>query len=180
MTAPAYPEGHGASGSAAMLASGSRAEGLRNLQVPTLVIHGLDDTLIAPSGGERTAELVPDARLMLVTDMGHDRSRCGRSWSGRSSSTPPALRKFAAPIAAVIAAGATAALAAGFAGAAQAATYYRLVQYPSAGFAGFYAQINAAKRSIDVEIYELEDYHGRARPRARGRARCNGQGAARP
>jgi pimeloyl-ACP methyl ester carboxylesterase len=37
------------------------------------VIHGLDDTLIAPSGGERTAELVPGARLLLVEDMGHDR-----------------------------------------------------------------------------------------------------------
>jgi pimeloyl-ACP methyl ester carboxylesterase len=58
---------------AAMLASGPRAEGLRNLQTPTLVIHGLDDTLIAPTGGERTAELVPGARLMLVEDMGHDR-----------------------------------------------------------------------------------------------------------
>jgi pimeloyl-ACP methyl ester carboxylesterase len=58
---------------AAMIASGSRAEGLRDLQVPTLVIHGLDDTLIAPSGGERTAALIPDARLVLVEDMGHDR-----------------------------------------------------------------------------------------------------------
>jgi pimeloyl-ACP methyl ester carboxylesterase len=58
---------------AAMLASGSRADGLRALAVPTLVIHGLDDTLIQPDGGERTAELVPDAKLMLVEDMGHDR-----------------------------------------------------------------------------------------------------------
>jgi pimeloyl-ACP methyl ester carboxylesterase len=58
---------------AAMLASGSRADGLRALDVPTLVIHGLDDTLIQPDGGERTAELVPGARLMLVEDMGHDR-----------------------------------------------------------------------------------------------------------
>ncbi len=58
---------------AAMLASGPRAEGLRELTVPTLVIHGLDDTLIAPSGGERTAELVPGARLVLIPDMGHDR-----------------------------------------------------------------------------------------------------------
>ncbi|HVT00066.1 MAG TPA: alpha/beta fold hydrolase [Solirubrobacterales bacterium] len=57
----------------AMLASGSRADGLRALAVPTLVIHGLDDTLIPPDGGERTAELVPGARLMLVEDMGHDR-----------------------------------------------------------------------------------------------------------
>jgi pimeloyl-ACP methyl ester carboxylesterase len=58
---------------AAMLASGSRAEGLRGLQTPTLVIHGLDDTLIAPSGGERTAALIPDAELLLIEDMGHDR-----------------------------------------------------------------------------------------------------------
>ena len=60
---------------AAMLASGPRAEGLSRLRVPTLVIHGLDDTLIAPSGGERTAALVPGAKLMLLEDMGHDRPR---------------------------------------------------------------------------------------------------------
>jgi pimeloyl-ACP methyl ester carboxylesterase len=58
---------------AAMIASGSRAEGLRKLEVPTLVIHGLDDTLIAPSGGERTAALIPGAKLVLLADMGHDR-----------------------------------------------------------------------------------------------------------
>lgn len=67
-----YPEGSGRQ-MAAIVASGSRADGLRALRVPTLVIHGLDDTLVAPSGGERTAELVPDATLALVPDMGHDR-----------------------------------------------------------------------------------------------------------
>ena len=67
-----YPEG-GARQLAAIIASGSRAAGLRALAVPTLVIHGLDDTLIAPSGGERTAALVPGARLVLLEDMGHDR-----------------------------------------------------------------------------------------------------------
>jgi len=56
-----------------MICSGPRADGLRSLRVPTLVIHGLDDTLIAPSGGERTAELIPGAALRLVPDMGHDR-----------------------------------------------------------------------------------------------------------
>jgi pimeloyl-ACP methyl ester carboxylesterase len=60
---------------AAMLASGPRAEGLRQLRVPTLVIHGSDDTLISPSGGERTAALVPGARQVLIADMGHDRPR---------------------------------------------------------------------------------------------------------
>lgn len=66
-----YPEG-GPRQLAAIYASGSREAGLSALAVPTLVIHGLDDTLIAPDGGERTAELVPGATLMLVEDMGHD------------------------------------------------------------------------------------------------------------
>jgi pimeloyl-ACP methyl ester carboxylesterase len=69
-----YPEGDNRQ-LAALIASPQRAEDLKRLQIPTLVIHGLDDTLIAPSGGERTAELVPGARLMLIEDMGHDRPR---------------------------------------------------------------------------------------------------------
>jgi pimeloyl-ACP methyl ester carboxylesterase len=67
-----YPEGPSRQWTA-MVSGGPRADGLRALRVPTLVIHGLDDTLIAPSGGERTAELIPDAALLLVPDMGHDR-----------------------------------------------------------------------------------------------------------
>jgi pimeloyl-ACP methyl ester carboxylesterase len=66
-----YPEG-GPRQLAAIYASGNRDAALAALEVPTLVIHGLDDTLIAPSGGERTAELVKGATLMLVEDMGHD------------------------------------------------------------------------------------------------------------
>ncbi len=69
-----YPAGIGRQ-LGAMILSGSRADDLRELRVPTLVIHGLDDTLIDPSGGERTAELVPGAGLLLVPDMGHDRPR---------------------------------------------------------------------------------------------------------
>jgi pimeloyl-ACP methyl ester carboxylesterase len=56
----------------AIFASGSRAELLPNVTAPTLVIHGREDTLIAPSGGMRTAELIPGAHLLLVADMGHD------------------------------------------------------------------------------------------------------------
>jgi pimeloyl-ACP methyl ester carboxylesterase len=58
---------------AAMILDGSRATALQTLDVPTLVIHGADDTLIDPSGGRRTAELVPHAQLLLIEDMGHDR-----------------------------------------------------------------------------------------------------------
>ena len=57
---------------AAVVASGDRTEKLREVTIPTLVIHGRDDTLINPSGGVRTAELIPSASLLLLADMGHD------------------------------------------------------------------------------------------------------------
>jgi pimeloyl-ACP methyl ester carboxylesterase len=56
----------------AIYASGSRADALAALTVPALVIHGRDDTLIPPAGGQRTAELIPSASLLLLADMGHD------------------------------------------------------------------------------------------------------------
>jgi pimeloyl-ACP methyl ester carboxylesterase len=56
----------------AVLASGSRVEQLRRLDVPTLVIHGEVDPLVTPSGGRQTAELVPGAELRIVKGMGHD------------------------------------------------------------------------------------------------------------
>jgi pimeloyl-ACP methyl ester carboxylesterase len=79
LAAESYERGHYPEGTlrqlAAMLASGPRTEGLRRLRVPTLVIHGDQDTLIAPSGGERTAALVPGARYLVIADMSHDRPR---------------------------------------------------------------------------------------------------------
>jgi pimeloyl-ACP methyl ester carboxylesterase len=69
-----YPAGVGRQ-LGAMLLAGSRADALKALNVPTLVIHGTDDTLIDPSGGRRTAELIPGASLLLIADMGHDRPR---------------------------------------------------------------------------------------------------------
>jgi pimeloyl-ACP methyl ester carboxylesterase len=66
-----YPEGIGRQ-LAAVVASGDRVAGLSELSVPTLVLHGRLDTLVQRSGGERTAELVPGANLVVVGDMGHD------------------------------------------------------------------------------------------------------------
>jgi pimeloyl-ACP methyl ester carboxylesterase len=60
---------------AAILASGSRSAGLATLGIPSLVIHGTADTLVQPSGGERTAEVIPDAKLLMVDGMGHDLPR---------------------------------------------------------------------------------------------------------
>jgi pimeloyl-ACP methyl ester carboxylesterase len=56
----------------AVNADGSRTEALRHVQVPTLVIHGSRDTLISPSGGRRTAEVIPGARYVEIEGMGHD------------------------------------------------------------------------------------------------------------
>lgn len=66
-----YPEGANRQ-LAAIYASGRRTVALQQLRVPTLVIHGRDDTLISPSGGTRTAELIDGAHLLLLADMGHD------------------------------------------------------------------------------------------------------------
>jgi pimeloyl-ACP methyl ester carboxylesterase len=59
---------------AGVLASVPRSPALAELDVPTLVIHGTADPLVDPSGGERTAEVVPDAKLLLIEGMGHDLS----------------------------------------------------------------------------------------------------------
>lgn len=66
-----YPEGSTRQ-LAAIYASGERTERLHQLDVPTLVIHGRDDTLITPSGGEATAVAIDGSKLLLLADMGHD------------------------------------------------------------------------------------------------------------
>ena len=72
----AWDRGYNPAGTArqlvAIMSSGSRSAELAQLSVPTLVVHGTADTLVQPSGGERTAEVVPDAKLLLVEGMGHD------------------------------------------------------------------------------------------------------------
>jgi len=76
LAARAYDRGFHPEGTvrqlAAVLASGSRADALAQLRLPTLVIHGTEDRLLRPEGGRRTAELVPGARLVEVPGMGHD------------------------------------------------------------------------------------------------------------
>ncbi len=66
-----YPRGVG-NQLIAILSSPSRSDGLRHFDRPTLVIHGTEDPLVNPSGGERTAAVVPNAELLLLDGMGHD------------------------------------------------------------------------------------------------------------
>jgi pimeloyl-ACP methyl ester carboxylesterase len=77
--ARAWDRGYNPAGTArqlaAILASGSRSESLASVDRPALVIHGAADALIHPSGGERTAEVIPDAKLVVIDGMGHDLPR---------------------------------------------------------------------------------------------------------
>lgn len=57
---------------AAVIKSGDRTKQLRNVKVPTLVIHGEDDKMINVSGGRATADAIPDAELITFEGMGHD------------------------------------------------------------------------------------------------------------
>ena len=66
-----YPEG-AMRQLAAIRVAPDRADALRELRVPTLVIHGRADPLILLSGGERTAASIPGANLLVLSDMGHD------------------------------------------------------------------------------------------------------------
>ena len=72
----AYDRGHDEAAIArqavAQVASGDRTPRLRALDVPTLVVHGLADTLRDPSGGRATAAAIPGAELVLIEGMGHN------------------------------------------------------------------------------------------------------------
>lgn len=60
---------------AAILAGGDRTAELSRVTCPTLVIHGTDDRLVAPSGGRATARAIAGSRLLMVEGMGHDLPR---------------------------------------------------------------------------------------------------------
>jgi len=74
-----FDRGHSQAGIArqlhAITASGDRTPGLKQLDVPALVIHGAKDVLVNPSGGRATAKAIPGARLLMVNGMGHDLPR---------------------------------------------------------------------------------------------------------
>jgi pimeloyl-ACP methyl ester carboxylesterase len=59
----------------AIVASPDRTDALRRLKVPALVIHGMLDPLVQPSGGLATARAIPGAKLVMFNDMAHDLPR---------------------------------------------------------------------------------------------------------
>jgi pimeloyl-ACP methyl ester carboxylesterase len=60
---------------AGIFASGDRTSELRQIDVPTLVIHGDRDRMVHPTGGDATAKAIPGARLETITGLGHDLPR---------------------------------------------------------------------------------------------------------
>lgn len=53
-------------------ADGDRTAELQKLRVPTVVLHGAEDPLVQPIGGEQTAAAIPGAELRMIPGMGHD------------------------------------------------------------------------------------------------------------
>ena len=56
----------------AIVADGDRSAMLRDISVPTLVLHGEDDPLVPCEGGRATAECIPGAKLKTIPGWGHD------------------------------------------------------------------------------------------------------------
>ena len=56
----------------AVVASGDRTAAVRRITAPTLVIHGKDDPLVPVACGIETAREIPNAKLSVITGMGHD------------------------------------------------------------------------------------------------------------
>jgi pimeloyl-ACP methyl ester carboxylesterase len=70
---------------------GTRAQ-LRDVQIPTLVVHGTDDPLLPFPHGEALAAEVPNARLLPVPGMGHQNPP-PETWG----LVVPAIREHTAP-----------------------------------------------------------------------------------
>ncbi|MDG4826666.1 alpha/beta hydrolase [Asanoa sp. WMMD1127] len=57
---------------AAIYASGDRTGELRQVRVPTLVVHGDRDRMVHPSGGRMTQRTIAGSRLVVLPGLGHD------------------------------------------------------------------------------------------------------------
>ena len=66
-----HPDG-GVRQAFAALADDDRRPGLAEVTVPALVIHGTEDPLVVPQGGQETADAIPGAELVWIEGMGHE------------------------------------------------------------------------------------------------------------
>ena len=69
-------------------ADGDRSEDLKRLYVPAVVVHGADDPLVMPIGGELTAQAIPGAELRIAAP---DDSICAQGETGEIQLRAPYL-----------------------------------------------------------------------------------------
>jgi pimeloyl-ACP methyl ester carboxylesterase len=55
----------------AVTISGSRYEGLKEVQIPALVVHGVDDPLMPIAHGRKLVEIMPQASGLWLEGVGH-------------------------------------------------------------------------------------------------------------
>ena len=65
-----YPAGF-ARQMVAAVASGDRTRALKQVKLPTLIMHGSDDPLIPVAAGKATARAIPGAKLHIIEGLGH-------------------------------------------------------------------------------------------------------------
>ena len=66
-----YPEAMGRQ-MTAILQAGDRSDQIKKINVPTLIQHGIDDTLLPVEHGKHTAELIQDSEIIIYEGMGHN------------------------------------------------------------------------------------------------------------
>jgi pimeloyl-ACP methyl ester carboxylesterase len=54
------------------MATGSLRANLRNIHVPTLIIHGKNDPLIPPRRAEQLHRGIAGSKLLILEEMGHN------------------------------------------------------------------------------------------------------------
>ena len=81
----------------AIMATRNRKRTLGQIRCPSHIIHGANDPLVPPRGGELTAKLIPGATLQIVEGMGHllhpdhwaaiidGIKQCTERWGGEST-----------------------------------------------------------------------------------------------
>jgi pimeloyl-ACP methyl ester carboxylesterase len=56
----------------AIMADSQRAQALKDLKVPTLVVHGTEDVLVPFACGQDTAKRIAGSKFVPIEGMGHD------------------------------------------------------------------------------------------------------------
>ena len=75
-----YPQGTGRRQLVAVMTQSNRKAALRDLKMPTLIIHGDSDPLVSVEAAKDAADAVPGAELIIMEGMGHDLPH-GPAWT---------------------------------------------------------------------------------------------------